>query len=106
MFTPHRKGVSSLSKSHQYIFSQRDLNLRQCKRLELLKDNDNTILYHPGKANVVANALSMKTSIMGSLAAISVKERPLARDVQRLANNLVQLQISEGSGGLISFIEA
>ena len=74
--------------------------------LELLKNDDVTILYHPGKANVVADALSRKTHRMGSLASLSVEERPLARDVQLLANNLVRLQISEESDGMIAFIEA
>ena len=43
-------------KSLKYIFQQRDLNLRQRRWLELLKDYDCSILYHPGKANVVADA--------------------------------------------------
>ena len=86
IFTDHQ--------SLQYIFSQRDLNLRQRRWLELLKDYDVTILYHSGKANVVADALSRKTHSMGSLASLSVEERPLARDVQLLANSLVHLQIS------------
>ncbi|XP_015078468.1 uncharacterized protein LOC107022344 [Solanum pennellii] len=68
-------------KSLQYIFIQRDLNLRQRKWIELLKNYDITILYHLGKANVVADALSRKTSSTGSLAVISVEDRPLARYV-------------------------
>ncbi|XP_015075331.1 uncharacterized protein LOC107019315 [Solanum pennellii] len=50
VFTDHRR--------LQYIFNQRDLNLRQRRWLELLKDYDMTILYHPGKENVAADALS------------------------------------------------
>ena len=49
--------------------------------MELLKDYDITILYHPGKANVVADALSRKSVSMGSLAYIPVGERPLVLDV-------------------------
>ena len=62
-------------KSLKYIFQQRDLNLRQKRWLELLKDYDCDILYHPGKTNVVADALSRKSS--DSLAHISIKRRPL-----------------------------
>ena len=80
--------------------------MRQQRWLELLKDYDVTILYHPGKAYVVADALIRKTHSMGSLASLSIEERPLARDVQLLANSLVRLQISEESDGMIAFIEA
>jgi len=83
--------------SLQYLFKQKDLNLRQRRWLELLKDYDITILYHPGKANVMANALSRKAVSMGSLAYISVGERPLAADVQTLANQFVRLDVSESS---------
>ena len=54
----------------------------------------------------MADALSRKTPSMGSLAALSIEERPLARDMQILANSLVRLQISEESDGMIAFIEA
>jgi hypothetical protein len=48
-------------KSLKYIFTQKDLNMRQQRWLELLKDYDCYILYQPGKANVVADALSRKS---------------------------------------------
>ena len=48
-------------KSLKYIFTQPDLNLRQRRWLELIKDYNLSIRYHPGKANVVANALSRKS---------------------------------------------
>jgi hypothetical protein len=47
-------------KSLKYIFTQSELNLRQRRWLELIKDYDQNIHYHPGKANVVAEALSRK----------------------------------------------
>ncbi|KAJ9565224.1 hypothetical protein OSB04_001190 [Centaurea solstitialis] len=52
LFTDH--------KSLQHIFDQKELNMRQRRWLELLKDYDCDLLYHPGKANVVADALSRK----------------------------------------------
>ncbi|WMV30279.1 hypothetical protein MTR67_023664, partial [Solanum verrucosum] len=45
-------------KSLLYVFSQKELNLRQRRWLELLKDYDMSILYHPGKTNVFVDALS------------------------------------------------
>ena len=48
-------------KSLKYIFTQPDLNMRQRRWLELIKDYDLQIYYHPGKANVVADALSQKS---------------------------------------------
>ncbi|GKD46402.1 putative reverse transcriptase domain-containing protein [Tanacetum coccineum] len=47
-------------KSLQYILNQKELNLRQRRWIELLSDYDCEIRYHPGKMNVVADALSRK----------------------------------------------
>jgi hypothetical protein len=47
-------------KSLKYLFTQLDLNMRQRRWLELIKDYELEVYYHPGKANVVANALSRK----------------------------------------------
>ncbi|OMO87331.1 Integrase, catalytic core [Corchorus capsularis] len=49
-------------KSLKYLMTQKELNLRQRRWLELIKDYDLVIDYHPGKANVVAVALSRKSS--------------------------------------------
>ena len=57
-------------KSHKYLPSQRELNLRQHRWIELIKDYDCVIDYHPGKANVVVDALSRKS--MQTLRALNV----------------------------------
>ena len=56
----HRCEIYTDHKSLKYIFTQTDLNLRQRRWLELIKDYDLGINYHPGKANMVADALSRK----------------------------------------------
>ena len=67
--------------------------MRQRRWLELLKDYDCTIHYHPSKANVVANALSRKS--MGSLSHVLVHQRPLVKEVRECFNNGVMLSIFE-----------
>jgi hypothetical protein len=56
----HHCEIYSDDKSLKYIFTQNNLNLRQRRWLELIKDYDLRINYHRGKANVVADALSRK----------------------------------------------
>lgn len=55
LFTDH--------KSLKYVFLQKELNIRQRRLIELLNDFDCHILYHLGKASVVTDALSRKTSV-------------------------------------------
>nr|CAH67938.1 H0211F06-OSIGBa0153M17.10 [Oryza sativa] len=57
----NRTEIYTDHKSLKYIFTQPDLNMRQRRWLELIKDYDMEIHYHPGKANVVADALSRKS---------------------------------------------
>jgi hypothetical protein len=56
------KGVTD-HKSLKYIFTQSELNMRQRRWLELVKDYDLKIYYHSGKANVVIDALSRKSYV-------------------------------------------
>jgi hypothetical protein len=48
-------------KSLKYIFTQPDLNMRQRTWLELIKDYEIEVHYHPGKENVIADTLSLKS---------------------------------------------
>jgi hypothetical protein len=62
-----RFDVFSDHKSLKYLFDQKELNMRQRRWLEFLKDYDFGLNYHPGKANVVADALSRKSLHMSML---------------------------------------
>ncbi|XP_070001985.1 uncharacterized protein [Nicotiana sylvestris] len=83
-------------KSLQYIFKQKELNLRQRRWLELLKDYDVEILYHPGKANVVAVALSCKS--MGGLVHTEAGRHGLTKELHQLANMRIRLLDSDDGG--------
>ena len=65
------------------MFIRKELNLRQKRWLELLKEYDMSVLYHPAKDNVVANALSHLT--MGSVLHIDKSKRDVVKDVHRFA---------------------
>jgi hypothetical protein len=66
-------------KSLQYIFAQLDLNMRQRRWLELIKDYELEVHYHPKKANIVVDALSCKTHCNYLLAIHSTGEEPSTR---------------------------
>jgi hypothetical protein len=74
-------------KSLKYIFTQKDLNLRQRHWLELIKDYDLEIHYHPGKANLVVDALSRKEHVHSAFVVQLPDE--LAKDFERLNLGIV-----------------
>ena len=73
-------------KSLKYLFTQKELNLRKRRLMKLLKDYDCTIDYHPGKANVEANALSRKST--SSLAYMRTIQLPLMVELRELGVEL------------------
>jgi hypothetical protein len=72
-------------KSLRYIFTQPDLNMRQTRWLELIKDYELEVHYHPGKANVVADALSRKGHCNYLTAACSTGEESSTRVLSDLS---------------------
>ena len=84
----NRCEVYSDHKSLKYLFTQPDLNLRQRRWLELIKDYDMGIHYHPGKANVVADALSRKAQCNALL--LKEHQPTLLEEFQRLNLGFVE----------------
>nr|GEX25186.1 reverse transcriptase [Tanacetum cinerariifolium] len=85
-------------KSLKYIFTQKELNMRQRRWLELLKDYNVNIQYHPGKANVVANALSRK--IFRTMACLKIQPE-IIKDLELVEVKL----IVHGSEGYIASLK-
>ncbi|KAL2252726.1 UNVERIFIED_CONTAM: Transposon Tf2-11 polyprotein [Sesamum indicum] len=79
-------------KSLKYILTQKELNLRQRRWIELLKDYDCTIDFHPGKANVVADALSRKSS--STLANLGSHNRTLLLEMRSMNTKLEVDQVA------------
>ena len=75
-------------KTLKYIFTQKNLNVRQVRWLELLLDYDIDIQYHPGKANKVADVLSRKTYI--TLAVMRMLPGELAKEIKDSEMVIVQ----------------
>ena len=74
-------------KSLKYIFTQKELNLRKRRWLELIKDYDMKLHYHPGKANVVADALSRKS--YANILESKGLPKELAEDIMELRLEIV-----------------
>nr|XP_016485207.1 PREDICTED: uncharacterized protein LOC107805649 [Nicotiana tabacum] len=85
-------------KSLQHIFKQKELNLRQWRWLELLKDYDVDILYHCGKANVVADKLNWKSMV--SIRHVKKHKLEMIKYLHWLAS-LSVLLLDTGNGGVV-----
>ncbi|KAK1613387.1 hypothetical protein QYE76_037060 [Lolium multiflorum] len=83
-------------KSLKYIFTQKELNMRQRRWLELIKDYDMEIHYHPGKANVVADALSRLPCQLNSM---------IAEEQPSLYQEFEQFRMELVSEGFLASIE-
>ena len=74
-------------KSLKYLFTQADLNLRQRRWMEFISDYDVQIQYHPGKANVVADALSRRRAVVDS-----------ERDLEKLSDEFKKVTLAALEG--------
>lgn len=74
-------------KSLKYLFTHKDLNLRQRRWLKLVKDYDCSINYHPSKANVMVDALSRKSS--GRLAHMITTKGHTLEDLRKIGIKVV-----------------
>ena len=83
-------------KSLKYIFTQPDLNLHQQRWLELVKDYDLGINYHPDKANMVVDALSRKP------VSLNVILKSLSPELQE---EIAQLNLVIVDAGLANILE-
>ena len=97
-FSNRRCQIHSNHRSLKYITTQKELNLRQRRWIELIKDYDCTIEYHLEKANIVADALSHKPTV--NLASIKAVQLPLLLKFREL---YVELTIDNSKAVLANF---
>ena len=82
-------------KSLKYIFTQPDLNLRQRRWLELIKDYNLDLQYHPGKVNVVVDALSHKAHCN------ALRRRLLPTELAKELKHLNLQIVSQGTANML-----
>jgi hypothetical protein len=75
-------------KSLKYIFTQLELNMRQRRWLELIKDYELEIHYHPGKANIVTDALSRGVSCHCLM--VKTSDNTLCQEMEKLNLGMIQ----------------
>jgi ribonuclease HI len=98
-------------KSLKYLFDQKELNMRQRRWMEYLKDFDFDLKYHPGKVNVVADALSRKAlhkaELMMHRFDLYEKFRDLDLDVTEMGNGILlhKLEITCDLGSRIAYAQ-
>ena len=85
--------------SLKYLFTQKELNLRQRRWLELLKDYDMSVLYQPSKSNMIADSLSHIN--MGSVSHIYEAKKDLVKDIHRLARMGVSFEDYPSGGFMV-----
>ena len=81
------------------MFSHKELNLQQIRWLELLKDYHMSVFYHPGKANMVADALNHITT--GIVSHVEESKKDLVKDVHKLATLGVRLEYFRNGSFLV-----
>jgi hypothetical protein len=74
-------------KSLKYLFTQKELNMRQRRWPELIKDYDCEINYHPGKANIVMDTLSRKSTV--ELTALRISLPQLIKELTGMGQEVV-----------------
>ena len=86
------------------MFTQKELNLRQKRWLELLNDYHISIHYHPGKANVVVDALRRLS--MGGTAHLEEEKKELAKDVHSCILEVRIMDCIEGGIVVLNRVES